>query len=115
MVTAKEILATEDRPLVELKVPEWGCSVWLRPLDAGTAMEAFEAFQKTAEGKERVKAGIEHMLIRVLCDEDGRALFTKEDVPALLKKNMKVIQRLITEATKLSAMTEEGQKKIEKK
>lgn len=43
--SADDLFAIDDRPVIELDVPEWGCSVLVRQLDARTIAAIAKATQ----------------------------------------------------------------------
>jgi hypothetical protein len=88
---AAAILAAQDLPLEQVEVPEWGGSVWLRPLTAGDAgqFQAEMAAAGTVPGDFRVR-----LVARCLVDSEGVRLFPDAEIPALAEKNAEVVNRL---------------------
>jgi hypothetical protein len=103
-LTADQILAAEDAALLEVKVKEWGGSVFVRVM---TVAER-DAYERMWIGKR--ETGIENFrteyLQRVLCDEKGKLLFTKEQIEKLGQKSAAVMTRLFDRAMKHNAMSE---------
>ena len=103
-LTAEQILAADDMGLKELKVPEWGGSVYVRIMTVG---ERDDYERKWIGQKDR---GIENFrteyLSRVLCDEKGDLLFNRNQIEALAKKSGAVMGRLFDEAMRHNKMTE---------
>lgn len=91
-LTREQILAVDDRTRVEVQVPEWGDSVFVSVM-TGTERESFEREWTNSEEKLLPQYKTK-MLLRCLVDENGKALFTNEDLAALGTKNAMAIERL---------------------
>lgn len=111
-LTADQILAANDLGLKEVKVPEWGGSVYIRVMSVGERDE----YERMWIGKK--ESGVENFrtqyLARVLCDEKGTLLFTREQTAALASKSGAVMGRLFDVAMKHNAMTEEDVQELGK-
>lgn len=97
-LTAAEIFAKPDQELIELQVPEWGGSVWIRSFDAGELLQIEREFYdpKTggvnpAKGNLRVK-----VVLLGVCDQNGSPIFAAAEIPKLEKRNAKIMDRLAT-------------------
>jgi hypothetical protein len=103
-LSADQILAADDASLLEVKVKEWGGSVFVRVM---TVAER-DAYERMWIGKR--DTGIENFrteyLQRVLCNEKGDLLFTREQIEKLGKKSAAVMTRLFDRAMKHNAMSE---------
>ena len=98
MMSLRElILAANDRPLRAVEVPEWGCTVYLRPLNGNGRVNLLRAL---ASNKNDAVYG--DALVYAICDADGNAVFTKDDIAALNDKNGQVLERLADELVKAS-------------
>ena len=105
------ILGATDRKLKPVDVPEWGATVYLRELSAAQ-VAAFKAKSiaavdlKTNEIKDA--ATLTELEVSVclwgICDEDGRRVFTDNDVKLLGEKSPIVISRLADEIIKMSGV-----------
>lgn len=104
-LTAEEILAADDLGLKKVKVKEWKGEVYIRVMSVGER----DAYERMWIGKK--ETGVENFrteyLARVLCDENGRLLFTREQVASLANKSGAVMGRLFDEAIKHNNMSEE--------
>lgn len=84
MSVREQILAALDNRLEPVEIPEWGVTVYVPVI----TLEDVPLIQK-ADGKpERVAA----VIIR---DSEGKRIFTDEDAPALAKKSMAAVTRVI--------------------
>ena len=68
-LTADQILAADDLGLLEIAVPEWGGSVFVRVMSVGER----DSYEKLWMGKK--ESGVDNFrteyLFRVRCDEKG--------------------------------------------
>lgn len=103
-LTAEQILAADDLGLLKVHVKEWGGDVYVRVMSVGER----DSYERLWIGKR--ETGVENFrteyLARVLCDEKGELLFTREQVAALAKKSGAVAGKLFDAAIKHNNMTE---------
>lgn len=108
MGLAEEILALDDRKVVEVEVPEWGGrKVRLMEMSAADRdryeMENLEAREKKT-GARQVRA---RLVALCLVDEEGKRVFTDQQVDALGAKSAKALDRLFWKARELNILEEE--------
>lgn len=111
-----EILAADDLPREPLVVKEWGKTVWVRTL-SGTERDAFEASNVRQKGKatEFHRANLRARLaVLVVCDADGKRLFSDEDATALGRKSGAALDRIFDLANRLNRLSEQTQEDAEK-
>jgi hypothetical protein len=105
-LTAEQILAADDAGLLEVPVPEWGGSVYIRVMSVGER----DTYERMWIGKK--ESGVDNFrtefLARVLCDEKGKLLFGREKVDALASKSGAVMGRLFDAAMKHNYMEAES-------
>ena len=104
-LTRDQILAADDLGLLEIKVPEWGGSVFCRVMSCGER-DAYENdwVVNKSKGVENFRA---KFLSACLCDEKGELLFPGSDgVAALAKKSSKILGRIWNKAMEHNALTE---------
>lgn len=101
-LSAAAILAAEDRPIVDVDVPEWGGEVALRAMSAAAAIDFLE---ETQTGNAKKTDGMVKIIQQCAVDESGRALFTVEDLEKLREKSLPVLLRLQDAALKLNGLT----------
>lgn len=103
-LTKEQILAADDLGLLEVKVPEWGGSVYIRVMSVGER-DSYEnewmANKSTGVPNFRSK-----FLQRVLCNEKGELLFSKDEVEQLAKKSAAVTGRLWEAAMKHNKLSD---------
>jgi hypothetical protein len=111
LLTREQILKTKDRTHKDVKCPEWGGTVRVQSL-TGSERDAFEESilgQRNKDGtREVVAMNLRAKLVALsVVDKDGNQLFSKDDVLALGEKNAKPLDRLFSEAQKLSGITKD--------
>lgn len=103
-LTKDQILAADDLGLLEVKVKEWGGSVFIRIMTVGER-DAYENDWVLNKGK-----GVENFrakfLAKCLCDEKGERLFSDAEVDQLAKKSAKVMSRIWAKAMEHNALTD---------
>jgi len=119
-LTAEEILRSEDIPKpTKVSVPEWGgddAHVYIKVM-GGDDRDSYEASQlERVDGK---YVFVSHnptaeLLVRTLCDKDGKPLFNRAQVMALAKKNALVQERLFDIAADLNRLNKDAVKDTEK-
>lgn len=100
------ILEAEDVTYDTVPCPEWGGDVRLKSI-RGAQRDAYENAVLTSNGSDsKVNLRNARAKLIVLCavDEDGRPLFSADDVAALGRKNAKPIDRLFTACLKITGM-----------
>lgn len=111
-LTKDQILAVDDMGLLEVEVPEWGGSVFVRVMSVGER-DSYENEWMVNKHK-----GVENFrskfLQRVLCDEKGELLFTPNDVGGLAKKSARVITRVWDAAMRHNALTDDDVEELAK-
>ena len=105
-LTADEILDKDDVDYVEVPCPEWGGTVRLRTLTAYDAV-VFSNSVKTEDGKNKAMIRI---IAMCACDAEGKKIFSPENVMALMKKNLRVINRVQKAAMEHNGYTGDGEK-----
>ena len=94
-LTKAQILATNDLGLLEVAVPEWGGSVYIRVMTVGER-DAYELEYNQTGGcipDFRTK-----FLAKCLADDKGQRLFTDAEIVTLRDRSAKVMHRLFREA-----------------
>lgn len=114
----QDILQVKDTVIEKVTVPEWGGEVCLRSITAAERgiIEAAAAAYKDSKGKDAsfARTFTVKILSMALCDEDGKRLFTDDEISELAKKNAKVVARLAEVAQKLSGFAKEDIQELEK-
>lgn len=111
-LTKDQILAADDLGLLEVSVPEWGGSVFIRVMSVGER-DAYEndwMVNKTS-GVENFRA---KFVQKVLCNERGELLFSKAEIDQLAKKSAKVMSTLWEAAMKHNRLSESDVEELAK-
>lgn len=114
-ITKEQVLATRPA-LKEVEVPEWGGSVWIRPVslgEQGKLADAGHKFEK-ADPSARLKGTTVKLVIWVVSDESGVPIFSDTDLPALMNQPASVFLRLQDAILELSGLTEASRAELEK-
>lgn len=103
-LTAEQILAADDLGLKKVEVKEWGGDVFIRVMSVGER----DSYERLWIGKK--ESGVDNFrteyLVRVLCNEKGELVFTRDQVQAFAMKSGAVMGRLFDEAIKHNNMSE---------
>ena len=103
-LSKEQILAADDMGLKEVEVPEWGGNVFVRVMTVGER-DSYENEWIVNKNK-----GVENFrskfLQRVLCDEEGKLLFTAAEINLLASKSARVITRIWEAAMRHNALTD---------
>src|SRR6266545_4701761 len=98
-LTREQILAAPSRQQpIPLEVPEWGGTVYIKVLSAG------DQAAMSSNGHKEAEMPI-WLLVGCLVSEDGKRLFTDEDVPALLEQEFPIIMRVFSEAARHNGLS----------
>jgi hypothetical protein len=110
------ILAAQDLKNEKVEVPEWGGYVFVRCM-TGTERDAFENEAYVVKGK-NVEINPENfrarLLVKVLADEQGKRIFTDEDLISLGAKSARILDRLFAVATRINGLSREDVKDLTK-
>lgn len=113
-LSREDILNIRDLTPIEVEVPEWGGSVWVRGLN-GAERDKFEISCSEQRGKDTV-LNLENIRTKLVAltvvDENGNRLFNDSDVKELSKKNGAAIVRIFDVAQKLSGLAPEDVEKL---
>lgn len=105
-LTRDAILASPDLPTESVAVPEWGGTVMVRGLN-GTERDAFEAESYRVRGKdvEINRANLRsRLLVRAIVDDQGKRIFTDDDIAMLGAKSAAALDRVMEVAQRLSGI-----------
>jgi len=114
-LTKQQILAAAPR-LKEVEVPEWGGSVFIRPLTIHEQAKLADLGTKYEKGTvvERMKNCTMRLVQWSVCDERGGTLFEASDLEPLMAKSASAFLRLQDAILALSGLTEESRRELEK-
>lgn len=109
-LTKEAILACDDLPVEDVKVPEWSTTVRVRGLNCAQRDEYVSLLSKARQGEVWNIRGLKPKLVQ-LCtlNGDGSLLFAPEDTDAIGKKSAGAIDRIWDVAMRLSGLTAEDE------
>ena len=107
MLSRDDILGAPELPLVEVDIPEWGGTVWVKPMTAA-GRDAFEASVADDNGKVDKRNFRAKLVVRCVVDhETGVRLFQDDDAKAIGAKSAMPVDRIFEAAAKASGLTPE--------
>lgn len=112
ILTAEQILTATDTKHADVPVEEWGGTVRIRVL-SGRERNALEREATGPDGKASPLFR-ERMLVKCLCDETNKPLFSSEQVAVLAEKNGVVLDRLFDAALRLNGFKKDTVEELEK-
>ena len=115
ILSKEQILAVQDLRQEDVHVPEWGGSVRVRTL-SGKERADFERSVLVIRGDKYTvnpKLMREKLVAASVIGDDGKRLFSEEDVAALSLKSSSAIEKVFRVAQRLSGIGEGDIKEIE--
>ena len=109
VLTRENILEIQDIQIELVHVPEWGGDVYVKGM-TGAERDKFESSLVVLRGKSQTlnMANIRAKLASLtICDENGKRLFSEQDVQVLSQKSASALQRVFVVAQKLSRIGDE--------
>lgn len=98
------ILAADDAPTLEVHIPEWNGSVKVRTMSA-RERDAFEWASIAADREGVTLANVRARFAVACCiDENGKPVFTDEDIAMLGDKSGAALDRIYQAIAKLNAL-----------
>ena len=103
------ILDAKDSKTEKIEVPEWGVTVNVTTM-SGVDRDSFEGEMHALKG------GLDNLrsrlVVRCLCDDEGKRIFDDSDAVELGKKSGVVLCRLFDIARKLNPLSEDDVEKL---
>lgn len=104
ILTRDAILANVDTDRVEVKVPEWGGSVYVRRMN-GLQREAFESIMTAqVEGDGEVQNRRASIVVACTVNEAGELLFSFGDIKSLVLQPWTALDRVANAAVLLNKL-----------
>lgn len=114
LLNKEQIKTVSDLETQDVEVPEWGGTVRLKSL-TGAERDKFEASVVQGQGK-NTTVNMQNLRAKLVAQsaigEDGKPLFTEEDVKWLGEKSAKALNRLFNAAQQLSGLSESDVKEL---
>lgn len=113
ILSRDQILQADDLGLVELKIPEWGGSVYVRVM-RGTERDQFEA-RMTSGDSEKLSNVRAYLAALTVVDAKGERMFrSTEDIEALGGKSARALTRIFNKALEVNGFGSDDVEKLEK-
>ena len=114
LLNKEQIKTVSDLETQDIEVPEWGGVVRLKSL-TGAERDRFEASVVQGQGR-NTTVNMQNLRAKLVAQsaigEDGKPLFTEEDVKWLGEKSAKALNRLFNAAQTLSGLSESDVKEL---
>ena len=114
LLNKEQIKTVSDLETQDIEVPEWGGTVRLKSL-TGAERDRFEASVVQGQGR-NTTVNMQNLRAKPVAQsaigEDGKPLFTEEDVKWLGEKSAKALNRLFNAAQSLSGLSESDVKEL---
>lgn len=114
LLNKEQIKSVSDLETQDIEVPEWGGTVRLKSL-TGAERDRFEASVVQGQGR-NTTVNMQNLRAKLVAQsaigEDGKPLFTEEDVKWLGEKSAKALNRLFNAAQQLSGLSESDVKEL---
>lgn len=92
-----------DVQIIPVVVAEWGRTVYVRSFSAGTRAKIASLWKKYDQENRTSELGI-FFIIFSMCDEDGKLIFSVDDVEKLNELNANALDVIAAAAIKLNQM-----------
>lgn len=111
-LNAEQILDSNDVVVQKVEVPEWDGSVNIKTLN-GYEQLRFERWTGKDDDDDSLDRCAK-LLILTVVDDDGKQIFSEQQLDSLKKKNAPTLLRLFDIAVRLNRLTEATRKELEK-
>ena len=115
VATRDMILAIDDLKNEDVEVPEWGVTVRVREMtgaERGKFEKAISKVSTAPDGSTNVEMDAQNMRVQLcamtIIDEEGKRLFSDNELGLLGAKSAKAIQRVFDVAARLSGISDES-------
>ena len=105
MLSKEDILKADDLKREIINVPEWGGEVQIRTM-TGEERDSFDS-EMIRDEKKTFKNIRAKFLALIICDDNGKRVFSDEDISALGKKSAAALDRIFSAGQKLNKLTNE--------
>jgi len=108
-----QILKSDDLKLTEVQIPEWGGSVFVKPLTS-KQKDQYEASLIDKKGNPVYKNIRARLAVMCVVSDKGEQLFTDVDIEALGNKSGAALSRIFNVVLEKNNITEEDLGDLEK-
>lgn len=112
LLTRDDIISIQDMEIELVEdIPGWDGAVYVRSM-TGAERDAFEDSLRSANNTLNLANIRSKMLVKVICDAEGKRLFTESDIPMLTKKSSRALDHLFKVAQRLSGLGDADVKEL---
>ncbi len=112
-LSREEILGKRHGRVEEIKVPEWGGTVFVREITA-SERDAFEASSLDKKGGAKMVNIRARLAVLTLADSEGKRLFSDGDVAALGELPASAMDRIFEASMRVNRLTKSDVDELEK-
>lgn len=111
ILSKADILGANDMTREEVNVPEWGGSVFVRRMTA----DERDVFEFKMLGENKTGKGLRAAYVGLaLVDEQGKRLFSDEEIPMLGAKFAGAVDRIFEKVSEINKISADDIAKLEK-
>ena len=114
LLNRETILAAQDVQYETVAVPEWGGEVRVRAISAAARDDLEQAAYAAHTAKQPFRNMRARMVALCVVGEDGKPVFTGQDIETLGEKSAAALDRVYAAAARLNAITDSDIKELEK-
>lgn len=108
-LTKEQILAAQDCAPVAVETPEWGGTIYVRPMTAAERDRyTIVSARLAGRGREIDPSEYTDLTLRLLaltiCDEEGKLVFSEADIKLLAAKSGEVVDRVFRVAQSVNGI-----------
>jgi len=107
------ILAAQDRKKIEVEVPEWGAKVFIQS-SSPAERDAIEQYILKSQKSNAPINGRALVAALIIVDENGKRVFSDDDVPALADKSAIAMERIFDAYVKINGLSKSERDEYEK-
>lgn len=116
-LSGQQLLEAKDVVIEEVDVPEWGGVIRIKVMSAAE-LDSYEKslveIKSFKEQKPNITNRRAKLLVRCICDEEGRRLFNDAQTDDLGRKNGLILERLHKVAQRLNKIDDESVEELKK-
>jgi hypothetical protein len=105
LLTRDDILTKLDRVTTDVEVPEWNGTIRLGSISADTLLKFRDLQNRKEKGEDVESEMVGVVLAGSILNEENVEIFTRENIPQLMRKNPEVIMRLFVKSMELNNLT----------
>lgn len=109
-----QILKIDDLPKIEVEVPEWGGTVLITMMSGEARMQYENFFVSQGDSMQATENLTAKLIALTLVDENGKRIFSDEDIPLINKKSAKALATIFRMSLKHNKLDRESAEETKK-